>query len=117
MSRLEVGGWRREAQIFVVVRRRGGCEPVAAHAPRDRLGGVVLVRLPSVRYVAEGRHVDWIPMGTTSSAFAVVLAVRLLTSQVRSSNWGAAHRRSTEGDSVSFATCVSCRKVHLPHAL
>jgi hypothetical protein len=31
---------------------------------------------------------EWIPRKTTSSAFAVELAVRSLTSQVRSSTWG-----------------------------
>ena len=107
----------REAQIFVVVRRPGGGECVAAHDPRDRFGVLVIVRVPSVRHAAEGRHVDWIPVGTTSSVSAAVLAVRLLTSRVRSSFWVEAPCRSTEGYSTNFATCVSCRKVRLPHGL
>jgi hypothetical protein len=61
MSRLEAGGGRWEAggdaQIFVDVRCPGGCEPVAAHDPGDRLGGLVNVLVPCVRHAAEGRHV------------------------------------------------------------
>ncbi len=72
---------------------------------------------PVSGHVAEGRHVDWVPMETMSSAFAIVLATRSPRTQVRSSIWGAAHCRSTGANSVDFATCVSCRKARLPQKL
>ena len=93
----------REAQIFVVVRRPGGGECVAAHDPRDRFGVLVIVRVPSVRHAAEGRHVDWIPVGTTSSVSAAVLAVRLLTSRVRSS-WQSGQSNRSPSETLTGET-------------
>ncbi len=103
--------------ILEVVRDPPGSKSVPAHHAGDRLGGLVLVGIPGVGHAAEGRHVDWILEITKSSAFAVELAVGSLTSQVRSSIWDAAPRRSTEGDSTNFATCVLCRIVRLPRVL
>jgi len=53
--------------------------------PLDRPGGFVLDDILGVSNVAEGRHVDWVPMETMSSAFAIVLETRSPRTQVRSS--------------------------------
>jgi len=54
-QRRSAGRSARETRkaIFVVVRCPGGCEPVAAHDPRDRLRGLVLVRIPGVTQIPE----------------------------------------------------------------
>lgn len=85
--------------------------------PLDRPVGLVLDGILGVGHVAEDRHVDWIPMETMSSAFAIVLATRSARTQVQSSIWCAVHCRLTEGDSTNSATCVSCRKARLPRGL
>ena len=103
--------------ILEVVGGSPRSKSIPIHHAGDGLGGLVLVRIPGVGHVAEGRHVDWVPMGTMSSAFAIVLATRSPRTQVRSSICGTVHRRLTEGDSTNFATCVSCRKVRLPRGL
>ena len=103
--------------ILEVVGGSPGSKSTPAHHARDQLGGLVLDGILGVGHVAEGRHVDWVPMETMSSAFAIVLATRSPRTHVRSSIWGAVHRRLTEGDSTNFATCVSCRKARLPRGL
>ncbi len=67
---------------------------LSAHHSCDRLRRFVLVRISGVGHVLEGRHVDWIPIETMSSAFEAVLGARLLTSLVRSWIWFSAPRRS-----------------------
>jgi len=54
-QRRSAGRSARETRkaIFVVVGCPGGGEPVAAHDPRDRLGSLVLVRIPGVGHVPE----------------------------------------------------------------
>ncbi len=80
-SRESVRGGLRSGKV---VDGPAGSKSVPAHHAGDRLGGLVLVGIPGVGHVAEGRHADWIAKKTTSSAFAVELAVRSLTSQGRS---------------------------------
>ena len=80
-SRERVRGGLRSGKV---VDGSPGRKSVPTHHAGDRLGGLVLVGIPGVGHVAEGRHLEWIPRKTTSSAFAVELAVRSLTSQGRS---------------------------------